>query len=128
MLAILPDYTRFHSFAGLLTFWVWEYFQDKLTAILPALGTHSPLTKKQRAQMFGAIPGKLFRVHDWRHDTVTLGEVPADFVCQVSDNKANFSWPDQVNKLLLDGGFDLILSLGQVVPHEVIGMANFNKN
>ena len=26
------------------------------------------------------------------------------------------------------GGFDLILSIGQVVPHEVIGMANYNKN
>jgi len=31
--------------------------------------------------------------------------------------------PAQVNRLLLQGGFDLILSIGQVVPHEVIGMA-----
>ncbi len=29
---------------------------------------------------------------------------------------------------MVEGGFDLILSLGQVVPHEVIGMANYNKN
>jgi nickel-dependent lactate racemase len=36
--------------------------------------------------------------------------------------------PIQVNKLLRDGGHDLILSIGQVVPHEVMGMANFNKN
>jgi len=30
--------------------------------------------------------------------------------------------------LLAHGGHDLILSIGQVVPHEVIGMANYNKN
>jgi nickel-dependent lactate racemase len=33
-----------------------------------------------------------------------------------------------VNRLISQGGFDLILSIGQVVPHEVIGMANYNKN
>jgi len=33
-----------------------------------------------------------------------------------------------VNRLIVRGGFDLILSIGQVVPHEVIGMANYNKN
>jgi nickel-dependent lactate racemase len=33
-----------------------------------------------------------------------------------------------VNRLIAQGGFDLILSIGQVVPHEVIGMANYNKN
>jgi nickel-dependent lactate racemase len=40
----------------------------------------------------------------------------------------DYPWPAQVNKLLVDGGHDLILSIGQVVPHEVIGMANYNKN
>lgn len=29
---------------------------------------------------------------------------------------------------LWTGGHDLILSIGQVVPHEVMGMANYNKN
>jgi len=33
-----------------------------------------------------------------------------------------------MNKLVWEGGHDLILSIGQVVPHEVIGMANYNKN
>ncbi len=39
-----------------------------------------------------------------------------------------FAWPAQVNKMLVDGDYDLILSIGQVVPHEVVGMANYNKN
>lgn len=33
-----------------------------------------------------------------------------------------------MNHLLVDGGYDLILSVGQVVPHEVVGMANYSKN
>ena len=36
--------------------------------------------------------------------------------------------PAQVNKLLVEGKFDLILSIGQGVSHEVDGMANYNKN
>jgi nickel-dependent lactate racemase len=78
--------------------------------------------------MFAGIPKNLFRVHDWRNDVVTLGEVPAEFVREVSDQKVDYPWPAQVNKLLVEGNHDLILSIGQVVPHEVIGMANYNKN
>jgi nickel-dependent lactate racemase len=128
VLAIPPDFTRYHSFAGELTNMVWEYYGSGLTDVLPALGTHSPMTTQQIEQMFGKIPQDIFRVHNWRKDVVTLGEVPAEFIREVSDNKADFSWPAQVNNLLFTGGHDLILSIGQVVPHEVIGMANFNKN
>jgi nickel-dependent lactate racemase len=128
VLAIPPDFTRFHSNAGELTRFVWDYYSDKLTDILPALGTHSAMTNEQLDEMFGDVPKNLFRPHNWRDDIVTLGEVPADFVHGVSEGKVSYPWPAQVNKLLIDGGYDLILSLGQVVPHEVIGMANYNKN
>jgi nickel-dependent lactate racemase len=78
--------------------------------------------------MFPSVPRSLFREHDWRNDVVTLGEVPASFVEKVSEGRVNYPVPVQVNRLLKEGGHDLILSLGQVVPHEVIGMANYNKN
>ena len=78
--------------------------------------------------MYGATPRYLFRVHDWRNDIVTLGEVPGSFVYEVSEGKLDYTWPAQVNKLLRDGGHDLILSIGQIVPHEVVGMAGYNKN
>ena len=71
---------------------------------------------------------ELFRVHNWRTDVETLGEVPAEFIHEQSEGKLNYPWPAQVNRLITQGGFDLILSIGQVVPHEVIGMANYNKN
>lgn len=128
ILAVPPDYTRLPSKAGELTEITWEYYGEKLTDILPALGTHTPMTDAQISHMFGNTPRGLFRDHDWRNDVLTLGEVPADYIREISEDKVDFTWPAQVNKLLVEGGFDLILSIGQVVPHEVVGMANYNKN
>jgi nickel-dependent lactate racemase len=121
VLAIPPDYTRVHSHAGVLTRLVWEYYGGKLTDILPALGTHAPMTENEIGKMFGNVPAGLFRVHDWRNDVVTLGEVPAEFLRQQSEGKVDYPWKAQVNKMIVNGGFDLVLSIGQVVPHEVIG-------
>ena len=128
VLVIPPDFTRMHSQSGLLTELAWQFYGDKLTDILPALGTHRPMTDPEIAAMYGATPRSLFRVHDWRNDVVTLGEVPGEFMHQVSEGKLDYTWPAQVNRLVRDGGHDLILSIGQVVPHEVVGMANYNKN
>ena len=128
VLAVPPDFTRMHSQSGVLTELAAEFYGDKLVDVLPALGTHKPMTDTEIATMYGTTPRGLFRVHDWRNDIVTLGEVPCEFIQQVSEGKVNYSWPAQVNKLLRDGGHDLILSIGQVVPHEVVGMANGNKN
>ena len=128
VIAVPPDYTRLPSRSGELTEFAWEYYGDKLTDVLPALGTHTPMTDHQIAHMFGKTPRSIFRDHDWRNDVVTIGTVPAEFVKEVSGGAVDYPWPVQVNKLLLEGGFDLILSIGQVVPHEVVGMANYNKN
>ena len=128
VLAIPPDMSRLHSRAGDLTRSAYEFYGEQLSAILPALGTHAPMTRGQIAKMFGGVPFDLFHAHNWRKDVVTLGEVPAEYVHEQSEGKLNYTWPVQINRLLVEGGFDLILSIGQVVPHEVIGMANYNKN
>ena len=128
VLALPPDFTRFNSYAGPITEMVYDYFGSALTDVMPALGTHAPMTPEQISTMFGHVPADLFRVHDWRNDVVTVGEVPAEYVHEVSEGRLDYPWPAQVNKLLLDPTFDLILSIGQVVPHEVIGMANYTKN
>jgi len=128
VLVVPPDQSRVHSRAGDLTRYAWEYYDDRLQAVLPALGTHAAMQSAQITRMFGPMPQELFRVHNWRTDVETLGEVPADFIREQSEGKLNYPWPAQVNRLVAQGGFDLILSIGQVVPHEVIGMANFNKN
>jgi nickel-dependent lactate racemase len=128
VLAVPPDQSREHSRAGDLTRYAWEYYRDRLKAVLPALGTHTPMGPEQIARMFGNMPRDLFRVHNWRTDVETLGEVPAAFIEEQSEGKLHYPWPAQVNRLIAQGGFDLILSIGQVVPHEVIGMANYPKN
>ena len=128
VLAVPPDQTRAHSRAGDLTSFAWQHYGDRLKAVLPALGTHSPMRPEQLTAMFPGVPHSLFRVHDWRNDIETLGEVPSEIIHELSEGKLHYAWPAQVNKLISRGGFDLILSIGQVVPHEVIGMANYTKN
>ena len=129
-LIIPPDFTRFHSNAGYIT----QVFYKLLTAkganvdILPALGTHVPVSETQWKTMFGDIPYGKMLVHHWRTDVVKLGEVPAGEVTRLSEGL----WKDpvsvEVNRRLMDETYDLIVSPGQVVPHEVIGMANHAKN
>lgn len=128
VLAIPPDMTRYHSMAGRLCEMAWNYYGERLTDILPALGTHAAMTEAEIEKMFGEVPASLFRVHDWRKDVLTLGEVPASYLETVSEGRVSYPWPAQVNRILVEGQHELILSIGQVVPHEVVGMANYNKN
>ncbi|NUQ65690.1 MAG: D-mannonate epimerase [Pirellulales bacterium] len=128
VLALPPDFTRFNSMAGPLTTMVYEHFGSRLADVMPALGTHVPMPDWQLERMFPGLPKGLVRAHDWRNDVVTIGEVPADYVHEVTGGIWSKPWPAQLNKLVWQGGHDLVLSIGQVVPHEVIGMANYNKN
>ena len=128
VMAIPPDFTRFHSRSGELTEFAWQFYGEAMTDVLPALGTHTAMTSPQIAEMFGEVPESLFRVHDWRSGVVELGRLPAEYLKEVSDGAVDYDWPAEVDHLLVDGGHDLILSIGQVVPHEVIGMANYTKN
>ena len=128
VLVIPPDITRFYSYSGILTKFIYDYYKESLTDVLPSIGTHFAMTDEEIEKMYKGVPKNLFRYHNWRTDIITLGEVPAEFVNKVSEGKVNYAWPAQVNKLLVEGNYDLILSVGQVVPHEVVGMANYNKN
>ncbi len=128
VLILPPDITRAHSGAGMITELLWEKLGGRVTDILPALGTHMPMTTEEISKMYGHTPHGLFREHRWRTDIEELGKVPSSFVSQVTDGRLSFDYPVQVNRLLSSGGHDLIISVGQVVPHEVTGMANYNKN
>ncbi len=130
VLIIPPDITRYYSNAGLIT----NIYYNQLNTmgcvvdILPALGTHEAVTEQEAAKMFGDIPYDRFIVHDWRNDVESIGEIPAEFVHDVSQGVWNRPVSVELNRLLLDKSYDLIISVGQVVPHEVIGMANHSKN
>ena len=128
VIVVPPDITRLHSCSGQLTRYAWQYYGHCLTDIMPALGTHVPMSAEEINRMFRDVPVSLFRVHDWRSDVTTLGKVPSSLIRELSEGKLHYEWPVQINRRLIEGGFDLILSVGQVVPHEVVGMANHSKN
>ncbi len=130
VLILPPDHTRLNSMAGPIT----ERVYKKLAAegarvdILPTLGTHNPMTEAQLRMMFGdAIPLDAFKVHDWRNEVVEKGVIEGEMLSELSGGKVDYTVGVEVNKMLFDG-YDLILSVGQVVPHEVVGMANYTKN
>ncbi len=130
VLILPPDYTRFHSNAGLITNLFYHILLDMgaRVDIMPALGTHVPLTQEQAQHMFGNIPFELFLPHDWRNDVTKIGEISGDYIASITERLWNQSIAVEVNRRILDPSYDLILSVGQVVPHEVIGMSNHSKN
>ena len=99
-----------------------------LKAVLPALGTHTPCSPSRSRTCLAPCRTNCSSVHNWRTDVETLGEVPAEFIHEQSEGKLNLCVAGAGEPAHCTGGFDLILSIGQVVPHEVIGMANYNKN
>ena len=129
-LLIPPDFTRFHSNAGFITNVYYHSLLERGAEvdILPALGTHEPVSKEQWDAMFGDIPYEKMISHDWRNDVVRLGEVPASYLEEITENLWHDPVSVEVNRRVMDESYDLILSVGQVVPHEVIGMANHSKN
>ncbi len=130
VLVLPPDYTRMYSGAGIITRIFWELYSDKCEIdILPALGTHVPMTREEWTAFFGPdIPFDKMIIHNWKTDVTKIGEVPKEFVSEVSEGLVNSKIDVEVNRHLLDKSYDLILSVGQVVPHEVVGMANYSKN
>ena len=129
MLLLPPDHTRLNSHAGEITAIIWELYSDRCEIdIMPALGTHAPMGEHELRMMFGdAIPLERFFVHDWRHDVRFLGVVPSEYMKELSKGKLDCEVRIEVNNRLF-AGYDLILSIGQVVPHEVVGLANYTKN
>ncbi len=130
VLLLPPDYTRMHSGAGKITAFIYSKLKDKVQVdIMPALGTHEPMTQEEVDVFFeGVVPFERIIPHNWREDVVSIGEVPADYIAEVSEGLFCESLPVEINKRLLDKSYDSIISIGQVVPHEVVGMANYTKN
>ncbi len=128
ILILPPDITRNNSHAGPITRMLCELLPEAKIDVMPALGTHVPMTPEEMDKMYAGVPHSYFQPHRWREDVQKLGDVPADFVEKVSDGWMKTSIPVEVNKRLLDPSYDMMFCVGQVVPHEVVGMANYNKN
>ncbi|MBN2473942.1 MAG: DUF2088 domain-containing protein [Pirellulales bacterium] len=131
VLLLPPDITRAHSGAGRLTEMLYRIFAEEDGAevhVIPTLGQHVPHTPEENARMFGSIPENRIHAHDWRGGCAALGEVPADFVKEATRGAADWAIPVVVNRMLMQESWDLVINIGHVVPHEVLGFANHNKN
>lgn len=129
VLLIPPDVSRLDSWSGPITCLLFQKLSRVADVqILPAVGTHSAMTDAQMDQMYPGIPHTRFHVHDWRNAVVPLGKVPGEFVREVTGGKLDFDIEIAVARMLVEGQWDGVFSIGQLVPHEVIGIANHNKN
>lgn len=130
LLIIPPDHTRLQSKAGTLTAMLWDRLHEKIDIdVMPALGTHAPMTKEECELMFGpTIPMDKILPHKWREELANLGEITSEEMLEISGGQFDQPMTVEVNQRLVSGEYDLILSIGQVVPHEVIGFANYTKN
>lgn len=130
VLLLPPDLTRLHSYAGIITAMYYKMLKDICQVdIMPALGTHDAMTKEECLEFFGPdVPFESIFPHRWKTDIVKVGEIPGEFVKEVSEGMLDYPIDVEINQRLLDKSYDLIISIGQVVPHEVVGMANYSKN
>lgn len=129
VLLVPPDITRYHSWAGPITTLLYERLRPAAQVeVLPATGTHTPMTPAEVQRMYPRIPLDAFRAHDFRRAVESVGTVPADVLGEISGGRIALPVEVALNRLLLAGKWDRIFSIGQLVPHEVIGIANHNKN
>ena len=129
VLLLPPDITRAHSGAGYITEELYKIFsKDADVHLIPTLGQHVPHTPEQNRWMFGSVPEEKIHKHDWRGGSKVIGKIPASFVKDVSGGRADWAVPVSLNSMLVDEKWDLVLNVGHVVPHEVLGFANHNKN
>lgn len=132
VLLLPPDLTRAHSGVGKVTEWVYQEIlarePNAHVRVIPTLGQHVPHTEEENKWMFGSIPNEIILPHDWRGGVSHVGEIPASLVHETTGGVADWAIPVDLNSTLIDEPWDLIVNLGHVVPHEVLGFANHNKN
>jgi nickel-dependent lactate racemase len=130
VLLVPPDQTRAPSRAGDLTWRLVDRLEKRgcEVEVLPALGTHRAMQERDAQLLFdGHLEADRLLVHDWRHGVTELGRIHPDEVAAVSDDLLYDEIVVEVTSTLLEG-WDLVVSLGQVLPHEVIGMGGYSKN
>jgi len=129
VLLLPPDITRYHSGSGILTNMLYHILgSDCEVDVIPTLGQHMPHTLEENRLMFGDIPEERIQKHDWEKSCCVLGEISSDFVKNATGNLADWAIPVEINKAVVSGYYDLVVNIGQIAPHEVLGFSNHNKN
>ena len=110
VLIIPPDFTRFYSCAGKIANIYYNLLKDKCEIdVLPALGSHVPMTREECKVMFPDIPFEKIIPHNWRTDVVEIGKIPASFVKEVSEGIMEQEIVVEINRLILPLNLVVIL-------------------
>jgi nickel-dependent lactate racemase len=129
VLLLPPDLTRAHSGSGKITETLYNALAQQCDVhVIPTLGQHVPHTAAQNCWVFGSIPNERIHVHDWIGGVSRVGVIPREMVLQSTGGVADWDIPVDLNSSLMSEKWDLIINIGHVVPHEVLGFANHNKN
>ncbi|SED98889.1 lactate racemase domain-containing protein [Ruania alba] len=130
VLLLPPDITRAHAGVG----WMTEHLYHRLDGagaevhVIPTLGQHVPHSAQENTWMFGSIPNERIHAHDWKNGVTHVGTVPAEVVAERTGGAVTWEMPIDLNTMTVTEDWDLIINVGHVVPHEVLGFANHNKN
>lgn len=132
VLAIVPDKTRDDNTHLLFPFAAQILAQRNVAQFdaLVAQGTHAPMTEAEKREKIGwgrAETPRIGRIFDHQWDRadelVTLGELSADRITELTDGLMSESVPVRLNALLAAGRYNSVLVFGATMPHEVAGFA-----
>jgi nickel-dependent lactate racemase len=136
ILVIVPDHTRTAPLA-LLFGLLFDRLNPVATGldVMFALGTHPPLAADHMRQLLGFDAAgsadrfagvKLFN-HEWDNPAAltTIGKFSEDETREITEGVLSREVPVTINRRILD--YDVLLVLGPVFPHEVVGFSGGNK-
>lgn len=136
ILLIVPDATRTAPLP-LLFGALYERLRPVVTQldVMIALGTHPPMSETQICKLLGISEKERARLffqtnfynHEWDRPErlTTLGRLSKDDTAELSDGLLSLDVAVDINSRVKD--YDLLLVLGPVFPHEVVGFSGGNK-
>jgi len=136
VLVIIPDHSRSAPLGPIFRL-IYEAWAEKARALdcLVALGTHPPMSEEAIHRRVGitaqehrsAFRKVRFFNHQWK-DPNALAEIGAltrQEIGEMTSGLFEMDVPITVNKLVFD--YDVLLIVGPVFPHEVVGFSGGNK-
>lgn len=103
--------------------------------VMIALGTHPPMSEVQICKLLGISEDERQRLffqvrflnHEWDRPErlTTLGTLSRQQTSEISNGLLSLDVPVQINSRIKD--YDVLLVLGPVFPHEVVGFSGGNK-
>ncbi|MCS7008976.1 MAG: lactate racemase domain-containing protein, partial [Chthoniobacterales bacterium] len=136
ILLILPDATRTAPIGPLFK-GIHERLHRRVEALdlIIALGTHPPLSESAICQRLEITPSQRhekysdvrFYNHEWNNPAALehIGTIPADEINLLSGGLFSMDVQVEINSIYRN--YDILLVIGPVFPHEVVGFSGGNK-